>query len=371
MNGKKFLENPMILVGGLFVFGGLLMAILVMIILAVYLADTKVMPIVTILLVSMGGILGGLGFEIKDDQFNFPNRDRRTKNTFSPGCLGSVLYGLIGGFVIFLLIPGNFDLSAGPFEVVKLFALAVIGGYGGRVLIEKALDKQMADMQKQFQEIQDQPSFDAKAMDAVEQQLDGDPDTNVTEDELKESINKASASVLVWAFDKARNFRRRNLRANNRDEIALVVPIFEALIAVDQEDNEQEKYHRNFAQLGYALKDQQSPDNARAIEVFTKAIEVRDRGADKGSYLLYEFNRAICKIRENKDFESIKADLNVAMLSPKTASFARGLDSKIDSDLVAWYESNKKDLKSWFDDNYVSLTKIRANLKKQAEQNDG
>ena len=368
MNGKKLVDSPLILVGGLLIFGALLVVILVMIILAVYLADTKVMPLVTILLVSMGGILGGLGFEIKDDEFNFPDRDRRTKNSFAPGCLGSVLYGLIGGFVIFLLIPGDFDLSAGPFEVVKLFALAVIGGYGGRVLIEKALDKQMAEMQKQFEDIQNQPSLDAKAMDAVEQQLDGDPDTDVSVEELKESICQASASVFVWAFDKARSFRRANYRAENFKDIALVVPVFEALIAVDQSENDQEKYHRNFGQLGYALKDQEPRENSRAIEVFDKAIEVRERGEDRGTYLLYEFNRAVCKIRENRNFEEIKADLEIAMTSHKSSGLTRGFGNYVDEDLLNWYDQNKTALKTWFADHEINLTKIKAKFKEQTSE---
>jgi len=368
MNGKKLVDSPFILVGGLIIFGGILVAILVMIILAVYLADTKVMPLVTILLVSMGGIMGGLGFEIKDDQFNFPNRDRRTKNSFAPGCLGSVLYGLIGGFVIFLLIPGDFNLSAGPFEVVKLFALAIIGGYGGRVLIEKALDKQMAEMQKQFNDIQNQPSLDAKAMDAIEQQLDGDPDTDVTVEMLKESISQASASVFVWAFDKARSFRRANFRAKNLKDIGLVVPVFDALIAVDQSENDQEKYHRNFGQLGYALKDQDPQENSRAIDAFDKAIEVRERGDDQGTYLLYEFNRAICKMRENRDFEEIKADWEIAMTSHKSSGLARGLGKFIDEDLLNWYDQNKTALKDWFAEHEIKLTTMKAKFKEQKSE---
>jgi hypothetical protein len=95
------------------------------------------------------------------------------------------------------------------------------------------------------------------------------------------------------------------------------IPIFRALLASDPE-----RFHRNYAQLGFALKDQREPDWAEAEAILTRAIELRDEGGEQG-YPYYEFNRALCRIMQDQQFlrqqpsspetrEAIVADLRVA-----------------------------------------------------------
>ena len=49
------------------------------------------------------------------------------------------------------------------------------------------------------------------------------------------------------------------------------IPIFRALITSDTE----KRYHANFAQLGFALKDQRKPAWSEAEEALSRAIAIR------------------------------------------------------------------------------------------------
>jgi hypothetical protein len=75
------------------------------------------------------------------------------------------------------------------------------------------------------------------------------------------------------------------------------IPLFRALIHNDVEN----RYHMNHGQLGFALKDQNTPDWAEAERELTAAIEIRGPWKDKG-WLFYEFNRALCRIMLDPGF---------------------------------------------------------------------
>jgi hypothetical protein len=79
------------------------------------------------------------------------------------------------------------------------------------------------------------------------------------------------------------------------------IPVFEALIAADVE----KRYHENWGQLGYALKDQRTPDWKRALDALSTAIRIRGDAVTYG-YWLYEFNRAICRINADDNFKQGK-----------------------------------------------------------------
>src|SRR5262249_14783158 len=75
------------------------------------------------------------------------------------------------------------------------------------------------------------------------------------------------------------------------------IPIFEALIESDQES----RFHRNYGQLGYALKDQREPRWDQAEAALTKAIQIRDSKDDDG-WRFYEYKRAICRIMRDPNY---------------------------------------------------------------------
>ena len=77
----------------------------------------------------------------------------------------------------------------------------------------------------------------------------------------------------------------------------LTIPVFRALIRSDTEN----RYHRNHAQLGYALKDKLQPDWIEAEKELTTAIGIRGPWRENG-WLFYELNRAQCRIMLDPSF---------------------------------------------------------------------
>lgn len=143
----------------------------------------------------------------------------------------------------------------------------------------------------------DQTQIDAEALSLAYRYLNPETkpeDINIAE--LKRTIRDAAASIKVQIF-----YRAEEVRSENWDKdvplMARTIPIFEALVESDTE----QRFHRNFGQLGFALKDQRKPDFKKAEEMLTKAIEIRGP-AEKGGWLFYEANRAICRIQLDSNF---------------------------------------------------------------------
>ncbi|NJN43782.1 MAG: hypothetical protein HC806_02930 [Anaerolineae bacterium] len=134
----------------------------------------------------------------------------------------------------------------------------------------------------------------------------------------KKTIMEAAPGFKVQIFYTAHAIRSENWETN-KSLMERTIPIFEALIESDTNG----LFHRNYGQLGYALKDKIPPDYARARAALTKAIELRDKKGQAG-FQLYELNRAICNILLDANFQANKpsgeadkhailADLNTCM----------------------------------------------------------
>jgi hypothetical protein len=131
---------------------------------------------------------------------------------------------------------------------------------------------------------------DAEALALVDRVLDPPPGTPpVGRPQLDQAVADASDTVRVQVFYRARQ-RRQSTWRDQKERMALTIPVFRALIAADAEG----RFHRNHAQLGFALKDLTEPAWREAEEALSEAI--RRRGPSEKGWLLYEFNRAICRV---------------------------------------------------------------------------
>ena len=147
-----------------------------------------------------------------------------------------------------------------------------------------------------------QEDIDARAMSLVTRYLISKNTDDIDVEELKSSVIKASAPFKVQIFYKAREHRSQSwTRGKDERNIERVVPVFEALIDADKEH----RYFKNYAQLGYALKDQPQPDYPRAIENLSAAIRLRDK-LEKTGCELFELNRAFCRIMMDENFKQKK-----------------------------------------------------------------
>ncbi len=158
----------------------------------------------------------------------------------------------------------------------------------------------MADLEalgKRVGLLQQQQQTDALALTMAERQVN--PNTAAPAllvEKVKEAIKNASPSVKVQVFYRAEQLRSQTWRTE-KSKMERTIPIFEALIESDPEDN----FHRNHGQLGFALKDKINPDWQRAEQELTRAIQIRDKW-NQGGWRFYEFNRAICRIRLDPNF---------------------------------------------------------------------
>jgi hypothetical protein len=282
--------------------------------------------------VSLSGIFGGILYGMKDKRIELPYK--KSKHIIVPGLFLDILFGLAGGFIIFMIVPGEFDVYSGEFEFMKVISVAILGGYGGRALVEKVFEQQIQKLEEDIEGIQVQSQNDTLTEASLIQHLDDDPDTPlVSKTELKKNILKSSSRIKLLAFNMARDYRKNT----GPSELEKIIPIFEALILADEE----RKYHRNHAQLGYIYKDKKNPSYSIAENHFTMAINIRNAMSVVG-FRLYEYNRAICRILLEFDRESIQSDLDEAIKDPKVAKWVQYPSTDGDIIIQKWMRENMK-----------------------------
>ena len=209
----------------------------------------------------------------------------------------------VGGFLSFYLFTRIY--------LPRAFAQA------DRGMVLRVVRKEIAEV-KATQRAQE--ANDLECLSLVARQLDPEPDAPaIAQDELEGAVVEASPLVKAQIFARARDQRRRTWNTD-KETMERTIPVFRAL-TVSEAD---QKFHRNYAQLGFALKDQRQPDLVGAEAALTKAIEIRDKEGSRG-FRLYDFNRALILIRRHgPDWppevrERIEADLAVAASSPYLA----------------------------------------------------
>jgi hypothetical protein len=184
--------------------------------------------------------------------------------------------------------------------VVLYFAVSgfLFGYLWTRLYLGAALrEADVAALGKKISELEKQMSEDAKALGLVQEQLNPRSDSpDVSQGELRGAIIRASKPVKTTIFYQAVDVRNKNWRdEKNKPIMERTIPIFRALV----DDDHRDEYHANHGQLGFALKDKRSPDWTEAEKELTKAIEIRGDWRTQG-FLFYEFNRAICRIRQEE-----------------------------------------------------------------------
>lgn len=132
----------------------------------------------------------------------------------------------------------------------------------------------------------------------MSRQLEGDEKKIPAQTELDKALSNASRATRSHAFYRAQAQRERNWRDEfTKPIMARTIPVFQALAASDRDN----VYHRNYAQLGYALKDKPKPDWKAAEDALTRAIDIRG-DPRLSNWHSYEFNRALCRIHQDADF---------------------------------------------------------------------
>lgn len=243
---------------------------------------------------------------------------------------------------------GGFD-SSGPFAAALVVYFLVSGFLIGylwtRLFLGRALTaaERAHSLKKQLSELEQQSHADAKALRLSGMQLSGDEGERPTQSELDEAMRGASSDTRSHIFYRAQLQRWRNWKEDvTKPVMERTIPIFRALISSDTEN----RYHENHGQLGYALKDKRNADEAEAERELSTAIAIRG-DAREHNWHIYEFNRALCRIRLDPGFKAdspssadarskIIADLAVGVEDP----WVEELVEK-DPDINKWLALNK------------------------------
>jgi len=234
---------------------------------------------------------------------------------------------------------GNFESSA-TYSVTLILFYSVCGFlmfylwtrlYMAGELKRADISAQVGEVETRMQKFEDQSKKDAEALRATQRQLnppEGIP--GITEPELTQKIKDASSEIKAQIFYQAQSIRKDNWRnPETKYKMERTIPIFRALISSDKDDD---IYHANHGQLGFALKDKREPENQEAEKELSEAIEIRGDGKKEG-WLSYEFNRAVSRIR---------LDQNYKLDKPSTSEVRQ----VIIRDLSVGYQSSE--VKGWF-----------------------
>lgn len=217
----------------------------------------------------------------------------------APRALGALAGTLAPAFAPAAASPAAVR-TAEVFSLALALYFAVAGFLAGFLWARLSLPRafRSADVLKQLQEITaKREELDARALALLERVLTPDPGgPPATPEDIEAVFRAASPPVRVQVFIRTRAFRKENTeRAVKRPaEVARTIPVFRALINIDV----QNRYHRNHAQLGYALMEVQPPAYAEAVTSLSNAIALRGDWRDAG-FLLYEYCRALCRIRND------------------------------------------------------------------------
>jgi hypothetical protein len=208
------------------------------------------------------------------------------------------------------------------------------------------------------QVVEESKAADAEALSLLELQLSGQ---EPTPDELRKAFAQASKPTLVQVYQKAEDQRANTWRGPEpmyREQHDRTIGVFEALIDNDRA----KKFHRHFASLGFALKDQAArihddetegrPERddlySKAIANLTKAIDIRGH-TDQGLFPLYEWCRAACRIQDIPEGQAvpdtrrgeIEADLRAAAKRLPDRFFITPTDDDASTKrIVEWLEHN-------------------------------
>lgn len=167
---------------------------------------------------------------------------------------------------------------------------------------------------------------------------------------LNDFIENSSEFGKSCAFQLAKVNRRSN-RNTNRALMSRSIPVFEALI----NSNKRRDKHYYFGQLAYALKDQEDADYKKAEVNFDIAIDIRD--SSELEYF-YEFNRAICKVFNDKNFKSKapSGDITKNQIIEDLRFSKSGLGVLLEE--LIKKEPENRVLMNWFKLNSIDFNKI-------------
>lgn len=232
-------------------------------------------PALLVLFPALGGLAAiAAAHRDKDRGFVWPHRLDPQRPVYDIGFLGDFLVGCFGAIAIMLIIPGTpgFDTT---WDKMRAFALAVIGGYGARAVLDAALRTRLAQAEKAAATAREETAELARrraradaAKRAAQSHLEGTQ--RFTEAEFEALFKDLPADGPGDLFRFADEKRSAWRRAGRRDEIATVLPVFTALERIDSNISPAELQ----AAIAMTHFDKAPPEFDQALARIDRAIEL-------------------------------------------------------------------------------------------------
>lgn len=244
---------------------------------------------------------------------------------------------------------------SGAFAVVIIVYFFVggflIGYLATRLYLGQALTaaERTYSLEKQLSKLQQQTGADALALQLATAQLTGAEADEPSQPDLDAAVTGASGEMRAQIFYRAQLQRLRNWRDDaTKPKMERTIAVFRALIASDLKDN----YHANHGELGFALKDQRTPDWSAAESELSRAITIRGESADP-LHRPYEANRALCLVMLDEFYRDTKPSSDEAKLR-----IVEDLKRAIQDDATKTWVKTTLTLKKWLALNKLDLNSL-------------
>ena len=281
------------------------------------------------------------------------------------GIVADCLAGIGGALGIFLILPID---EIKNISLLKLLATAMIGGYGGRSLLDRALDnilqkqEELAKEQKKTEEhLKNQEEQSKKDSETI-RQLSRYLDSSLTlspkeEQDLLENIKMTSREVRFGTiFKNAQSALYENSSKKDnplaKEVVKNALKVFESLRDSDEnKDNDRYPAHVGYAHMALG----EWKEAIEQLDIAKATLNNSQRGEKKRDDWVYESNRVICKVNLDKDnvtgnlelLKSLHDGLNAFQLAEETIwDRVDGLLSreKGNSDIHKWLNENRDNL---------------------------
>ena len=263
---------------------------------------------------TMAGVGGGLLNSVyveKDKALEFPSWVKDEKKEiigFKPGFVGDMFVGIAGAFIAYIALSQFFSNNQGPswgFEIVKIWLVGFVGGFGGEYLM-KAVLKRLVEQIREGETIKKRLA-ELEEVETIQELASRQIDSGLNPQELNDLVIRLENSsidpqldpvIKEGIFDNARNARRLGTRVKNySDRIYRTIPVFEALVTSEPEND------RYLAQLACAYRDIQPPRLDAALKRFNQAIKLRNQTNQQTSTITrdnwrYELDRVVALIEK-------------------------------------------------------------------------
>ncbi len=187
------------------------------------------------------------------------------------------------GFAMVLLIANS--------DLVKRITHIYFGKDGVELSIKELKEQVQEQVQEQIKQKDDLNAEVLKSLDIyLSETIAQQPDS----DQLQQQIDNVSPDIAEYIYFRAKEARHQAWRTNKKRIAERTIPIFKALINSRYGKNRHSR-HRFYAQLGYALKDQEYPQWKEARKNLEQAIDLWKKENNSESLPPYYcFNWLIC-----------------------------------------------------------------------------